>query len=179
MAVLAGVLWIRKSNLGRRMLAVRSNERAAAAAGVSVPLTKMAAFALSAFVAGIGGVLFSYNFEGVDTVFFSSINSLILIAVAYLGGISMVEGSPISGALFQSALFATFLSSIVHIKPEYSVYIAGIGLIFASINNPEGIAGSIRDGRERLQRRRQQRRQPGPDAAAAAEELPEPVGAAS
>ena len=149
------MLWIRRSNLGRRMLAVRSNERAAAAAGVSVPMTKMAAFAIAAFIAGIGGALFSYASRASTRLFFSSINSLILIAVAYLGGISMVEGSPISGALFQAGLFATFLSAIVHVNPEYAVYIGGVGLIFASINNPEGIAGSIRDARERIQRRRQ------------------------
>jgi branched-chain amino acid transport system permease protein len=177
MAVLGTVLWIRRSNLGRRMLAVRSNERAAAAAGVSVPMTKMAAFAIAAFIAGIGGVLFSYSFEGVDTTFFSSINSLILIAVAYLGGISMVEGSPISGTLFQAGLFATFLSAIVHVNPEYAVYIAGIGLIFASINNPEGIAGSIRDARERVQRRRG-RSAPDPDVAPVPEPA-QPIGAAS
>jgi branched-chain amino acid transport system permease protein len=175
--VLACVLWIRRSNLGRRMLAVRSNERAAAAAGVSVPMTKMAAFAIAAFIAGLGGALFSYCFEGVDVLFFSSINSLILIAVAYLGGISMVEGSPISGALFQAGLFATFLSAIVHVSPEYAVYIGGVGLIFASINNPEGIAGSIRDARERIQRRRQHRL-PGPQGPAVPE-VAEPVAAAS
>ena len=43
--------------LGQRMLAVRANERAAAAAGVSVAGTKVAAFAIAAFIAGLGGVL--------------------------------------------------------------------------------------------------------------------------
>lgn len=155
--VLLSVLWIRRSRLGRRMLAVRSNERAAAAAGVSVPLTKLTAFAISAFIAGLGGALFGYLSSGVNTQTLSSTGSLVLIAVAYLGGISMLEGAPISGLLFQAGIFAVFLSNILHISPEYAVYVAGIGLIFASINNQEGIAGSFRDTAALMRRRRQER----------------------
>ena len=51
---------LRRSGLGQRMLAVRSNERAAAAAGVSVRNTKFAAFGISSFIAGVGGVLYAY-----------------------------------------------------------------------------------------------------------------------
>jgi branched-chain amino acid transport system permease protein len=140
------VVAIRRSQIGRRMLAVRSNERAAAAVGVDVARTKMLAFAISAFIAGIGGTLFAYLISGVDVQTFSSEYSLLLIAVAYLGGIAVWEGAAISGVLFQAGLFATFLSNIVHINSQYAVYIAGIGLIVASINNQEGISGSVRDG---------------------------------
>ena len=44
---------LRRSNLGQRMLAVRSNERAAAAAGINVRNVKLAAFGISSFIAGI------------------------------------------------------------------------------------------------------------------------------
>ena len=50
------VVNVRRSGTGRRFLTVRANERAAAAAGVGVPATKMVGFALSAFIAGFGGV---------------------------------------------------------------------------------------------------------------------------
>lgn len=170
-AVLCAVVAIRRSRLGRRMLAVRSNERAAAAVGVNVTRTKFVAFAISAFIAGIGGTLYGYSIYGVDTGYFSSINSLLLIAVAYLGGIAVWEGAPISGALFQAGLLATFFANILHLNVEYAVYVAGIGLIVASINNQEGISGSIR---EVLTRRRRPRtplgvvppRAPAPVAAA-------------
>jgi branched-chain amino acid transport system permease protein len=156
--VILGILLVRRSNLGRRMLAVRSNERAAAASGVSVPMTKLIAFAISAFIAGIGGTLFGYLFSGVDTATLGSVNSLLLIAVAYLGGIALIEGSMVSGLLFYGGIFSLFLSNIVNINVEYAVYIAGVGLIFASINNREGIAGTIRERSEQLRRRRQDRR---------------------
>jgi len=155
--VLGLVIWsvvaVRRSRLGRRMLAVRSNERAAAAAGVNVAGTKLIAFAISAFIAGIGGTLFAYSISGVDTTTFSSVNSLLLIAIAYLGGIAVWEGAVISGLLFQAGIFATFLANIVHVNVNYAVYIAGIGLILASINNQEGISGTVRDTLARFGRR--------------------------
>src|SRR5207248_9061666 len=49
------VLRLRASRLGRRFLAVRANERGAAALGVSVTSTKLAGFAVSAFLAGLAG----------------------------------------------------------------------------------------------------------------------------
>jgi branched-chain amino acid transport system permease protein len=152
--VLASIIWIRRSRLGRRMLAVRSNERAASAAGVNVAATKLTAFAIAAFIAGIGGVLWAYMNETVDTTVFSSLSSIIFLAVAYLAGIAMIEGPPIGGIIFQGALFATFLSVVIHINPEYAVLIAGFGLIFASINNPEGIAGSLGHAMARLRAKR-------------------------
>ena len=46
---------LRRSDLGKRMLAVRSNERAAAAAGVHVRKVKLVGFAISSFIAGRRG----------------------------------------------------------------------------------------------------------------------------
>ncbi len=55
------VVNLRRSTSGRQMLAVRANERAAAAAGVDVARTKTLAFAVSAFVAGLGGAVIAYR----------------------------------------------------------------------------------------------------------------------
>ena len=52
---------LRRSTTGRQMLALRSNERAAAAAGIDVARTKTAAFAVSTFIAGIGGAVIAYR----------------------------------------------------------------------------------------------------------------------
>src|SRR5581483_1174651 len=66
-AVLLGLLVanLRRSSFGQRMLAVRSNERAAAAAGINVRNVKFAAFGISSFIAGLGGALYGYNFSSV------------------------------------------------------------------------------------------------------------------
>ncbi|GAB04768.1 amino acid ABC transporter permease [Gordonia amarae] len=59
--VAIGVVYLRRSRLGTRMLAVRANERSAAASGVNVTATKLAAFGIGAFIAGLGGTLLAYQ----------------------------------------------------------------------------------------------------------------------
>ena len=58
-----GVANLRRNGTGRRFLAVRANERAAAAAGVNVSRTKLLAFAIAAGIAGIGGVMLGVQAE--------------------------------------------------------------------------------------------------------------------
>jgi len=55
---------IRRGRSGRRLVAVRGNERAAASLGISVYGAKLYAFALSAAIAGLGGVLAGVSAAG-------------------------------------------------------------------------------------------------------------------
>ncbi|MBV9801562.1 MAG: ABC transporter permease, partial [Solirubrobacterales bacterium] len=64
LCVLVGVL--RRGTLGQRMLAVRSNERAAAAAAIDPRAVKLIAFGISAVIAGLAGALYAYNFGSVS-----------------------------------------------------------------------------------------------------------------
>ena len=57
---------LRNAPAGRMFIAVRSNERAAAAVGINVARTKLLAFGLSAFIAGLGGGLFAYQQQTVS-----------------------------------------------------------------------------------------------------------------
>ena len=50
-----------RSGTGRALLAVRSNERAAASLGVDVAAAKLIAFGMSSFLAGLGGALIGYS----------------------------------------------------------------------------------------------------------------------
>ena len=52
---------LRKGPTGRRFLAVRANERAAAAVGIDVARTKLIGFAIAAAIAGVAGVMESYR----------------------------------------------------------------------------------------------------------------------
>ena len=52
--VALGVSWLRTSRLGSAMLAVRADERSAAAAGINVVMVKLIGFAIAAFIAGLG-----------------------------------------------------------------------------------------------------------------------------
>ena len=59
------------------MLAVRGNERAAAVNGINVVATKLQAFALSAFIAGIGGGVLAYQLGAIAFERFSPMASII------------------------------------------------------------------------------------------------------
>jgi branched-chain amino acid transport system permease protein len=144
---------IRRSATGRRMLATRSNERAAAAAGVNVSGTKILAFAISAFIAGVGGAVIAYRSGSVTVDKFAYTQSLTFLAFAYIGGIASVFGAVSGGFLVAGGLVFTFLERVLHVPSEFTLILGGLGLIFASIRNPEGIAGAIRTAGDRLRRR--------------------------
>ncbi|HEX8007356.1 MAG TPA: hypothetical protein VF482_13095, partial [Trebonia sp.] len=101
---------IRRRSLGQRMLAVRSNERAAAAAAVNPRTVKLAAFTIAAFIAGVAGVLYAYNFLSVSPGSFDAVTALSLIAFAYAGGISLLSGAVLAGLLSAQALAPLALS---------------------------------------------------------------------
>ena len=145
---------LRRSATGRRLLATRSNERAAAAAGVNVSGMKILAFAVSAFIAGVGGAVSAYRFGSVTPDKFSYVQSLTFFAFAYLGGIASVFGAISGGFLVAGGLVFTVLSEKFGVPSEYTLILGGLGLIIASVRNPEGIAGAVRQLGRSLRRRR-------------------------
>ena len=144
---------LRRSNLGQRMLAVRSNERAAAAAGINVTLVKLAAFGIAAFVAGVAGVLYSYNFGSVSAARFGALTALGLIAFAYVGGITMVLGAIMAGLISPSGLVPYALDTWLGISGNWALLFGGLALIFTLIQDPDGIAGSLHKKMSRGTRR--------------------------
>jgi branched-subunit amino acid ABC-type transport system permease component len=133
---------VRRSSLGQRMLAVRSNERAAAAAGINVRNTKLAGFGIAAFIAGMAGALYAYNFGSVSSTRFGAVSALGLIAFAYFGGITMVSGAVIAGVGATEGLFPHAFDTWFGLNGTYALLVGGFALIITLIINPEGIAGT-------------------------------------
>ena len=152
---------LRRSNLGRRMLAVRANERAAAAVGINVRNVKLAAFGISSFIAGIGGALYGYNFSSVTVGRFSALTALSLIAFAYVGGITMVSGAVFAGLISVEALFPYALEKWFGISGNWALLFGGVALIVTLIQNPDGVAGATYRKRQ-LKRQRRAARDPDP-----------------
>jgi branched-chain amino acid transport system permease protein len=151
---------IRRVSLGRRMLAVRSNERAAAAAGVDVRAVKLTAFGISAFLAAVAGVLYAYNYGSMSPSRFAALTALGLIAFAYLGGITTVSGAIFGGLITTEAFMPHIFSK--WIIPEdktgtYTLLLGGVALIVTLIMNPEGIAGANYKKKMAKQRKAAQR----------------------
>ncbi|MBK9179135.1 MAG: ABC transporter permease [Acidimicrobiales bacterium] len=146
---------LRRAGTGRRMLAVRSNERAAAAAGIDVARTKLLAFGISSFVAGVAGCMIAYQQGAISDISYGVFASLTFLAFAYLGGISSVSGALIAGSLVAGGIVFKALEWVVSAWSDeglgrYELLIGGLALIITAIVNPEGIAGAARHGFRRL-----------------------------
>ena len=133
---------VRRSTLGQQMLAVRSNERAAAAAGISVTRVKFTAYAISSFVAGTAGWMYAYNFGSVSAARFGFLIALGFVAFAYIGGITMVSGAIIGGLVATEGLVPYFLQEQFGISGNWSLLVGGLLLIVTLIQNPDGVAGT-------------------------------------
>jgi ABC-type branched-subunit amino acid transport system permease subunit len=133
---------LRRAPAGRAMIAVRSNERAAAAAGIDVERTKLFAFALSAWIAGIGGCLLAYQGQNVSAPAWATFNSLGLLAIVMIAGIGRISGAVIAGVMLAaSGLMVTFLNVQLGIG-QYQLVVAGLALTLSAIANPNGIAAN-------------------------------------
>jgi ABC-type branched-subunit amino acid transport system ATPase component/ABC-type branched-subunit amino acid transport system permease subunit len=147
------VATLRRSRLGSAMLAVRANERSAAAAGVNVVRTKILAFGIAAFIAGIGGALLGYQQTFVTVNTFNSIAGLVFFGTVYLAGITSVSGGVLAGVLAGGGLSFVALDRWVNLGDWY-VTVTGILLVFTVIMNPEGIVGPLHVLVARLRARR-------------------------
>ena len=143
MLVCVGVGYIRRGKLGQRMLAVRSNERAAAAAAINPRTVKLYAFGIAAGIAGVGGVLYAYNFGSVSADRFDAVTALSLIAFAYAGGITLISGAVFAGMLSAQALIPYALDKWFGLNGNWFLLVGGVLLIFTLLQNPEGVAGDI------------------------------------
>jgi branched-chain amino acid transport system permease protein len=143
----------RRSSLGQRMLAVRSNERAAAAVGINVRNTKLAGFGIAAFIAGMAGAVYAYNFGSVSSSRFGAVTALGLIAFAYFGGITMVSGAVIAGIGATEGLLPHAFDRWFGLSGNWALLIGGFALIITLLVNPEGIAGTgYKKKQEKLRR---------------------------
>jgi branched-chain amino acid transport system permease protein len=131
-----------RSATGRRLLAVRSNERAAAAAGVDVARTKLLAFAVSSFLAGLGGCLLGCSRGQLSAESFGVTVGLGLLAFAYLGGITSVGGALLAGTLAPLGIGYVVLDRTFDLGRHY-LLVSGLLLVATAVLNPAGIAGRL------------------------------------
>jgi ABC-type branched-subunit amino acid transport system permease subunit len=130
---------LRRGPAGRMLLAVRSNERAAAAVGINVAMAKLMTFAIAAFIAGIGGALTGYQQGTLTPDGFAVFTSLGLLAVVYVAGIGRISGAVFAGIMMSAAgLFVTFLDQQFSVG-KYQTLVAGLALVVTAIANPDGV----------------------------------------
>ncbi len=130
---------IRRGRLGRQLLAVRSNERAAAAAGINVPRTKILGATIATFIAALSGVLFAYKSTTFTGAGLDATTGLEYLALGYLGGIGSIAGAVIGGILAPSGLFIVVILGGGSSIDQFLV--TGVGLIVVALRFPVGLVG--------------------------------------
>lgn len=129
---------LRRGSTGRRFLAVRANERAAASAGVDVARTKLLAFGLASALAGMAGVMTAFQQQQISSANWVYFAGLVTLAFAYLGGITSVSGAVIGGILTGSGVVAVFGAHQSEGLHSYTPVLGGVGMILTAILHPSG-----------------------------------------
>lgn len=132
---LAGL--ILQSKLGRAFAAMRDSEVAAESVGIDLAMTKVTAFALSAFYAGIAGSLYAVALGYVVPQSFALFQVFVLFSMVVIGGMGSLAGS-ILGAVVLTALPEGLRSTQGVQEIIYGVILTG-SIFFM----PFGIAGAL------------------------------------
>jgi ABC-type branched-subunit amino acid transport system permease subunit len=170
------VILIRQGTVGQTLQAVRGSELAAQSIGLSVGRARLVAFAISGFIAGLGGAMLSIHQENVKyATNFSPFAALFWMVVVITLGSRTIEGAIQAGVAF--ALFGAIvlegalaewifrgesdLTEALTLSPQWRFILFGLGCIQYA-RHPEGLVenGKRQAARrmERLAERRRARR---------------------
>jgi len=125
-----------RSSYGRAIKACREDEIAANANGINIFRYKMTGFVISAFVAGVGGVLFAMVVGFVvpaDAQFMRSIDFLIFVV---LGGMGSMTGAILA------AYVLTYLQEFLRFLQDFRLIIYPVILILVMLFRPKGLLGT-------------------------------------
>jgi branched-chain amino acid transport system permease protein len=89
------------SRLGRTWAAIRDDDIAAEAMGVSVNKAKQYAFALGGFWGGVAGCLFAYYQAFISPESFTFMESIFVLAIVVIGGMGSIPGVLIGAIVIQ------------------------------------------------------------------------------
>ncbi|KPM56742.1 ABC transporter [Frankia sp. R43] len=142
LVVAAGVVVaVRRSGLGRRLLVVRTNERAAASVGISVARAKLSAFVISSAMAGAAGVLLGFRSSSVTFTQFSFLESINLVSLAVIAGVTAVSGGLLGGVLaFGGLVYLVIAKLHVGFITDNYATIFGAALVVTVLLHENGVA---------------------------------------
>lgn len=161
------VIQIREGTVGRTLRALRGSEVAAESIGISLARARITAFAVSAFIAGLGGAMLSIHQQNVNySSNFTPFAALFWLVLVVSLGARTVEGAAQAGAayalfdavLLRGAVFgwvlrgADRIPGIFPVSPKWRFILFGLGTIqFA--RHPEGL---VEHGKRRAALRTEQ-----------------------
>jgi sulfate-transporting ATPase len=133
------VINLRRGASGRRLIAVRGNERAAASLGISVVGAKLYAFAVAAGLAALGGILLGFQYTNVNFGIFDVLTSIVTVLYAVVGGIGYAGGAVAGGTSVTGGPAESIISNFVT-PGEWYLLIGSLLLLLVLILQPDGLA---------------------------------------
>lgn len=148
-AVCIVVVWrIRRTGIGRSIIAVRDNENSASAYTVAPARAKLLAFAISGAMAALAGgllVLSAPNAQfKIEGGMFDFDESLRVVAVAVVGGISSITGA-VLGTFLIVALPIVFNGT-----KQVQLFASGVGMMVVLLYFPGGLISILHSARDNL-----------------------------
>ena len=135
MAILTTVflVFLIKSSYGRAFKAIRDNEIAAESMGINVLGLKVMSFAISSFLAGIGGGLLAHYLTTIDPKQFIFLKTFDILLIVVLGGVGSLTGSVVAAIVVTIAMEALrFLDGPLNFGFYATSGIPGLRMVFFS-----------------------------------------------
>ncbi|MBM9602900.1 ABC transporter permease subunit [Desulfopila inferna] len=129
---------LQDSRLGRAWIALREDEIACQAMGVDKRKTKLVAFSLGAFWAGLMGVVFAAKTTFINPASFTFLESAIILSIVVLGGMGSIVG------VIVGALILILMPEYLRALSEYRMLAFGAVLVMMMVFRPQGMIGVIR-----------------------------------
>ena len=128
-----------RSRFGRAWVAIREDEIAARASGISLTRTKLQAFATGAAFSGIMGAIFAAKQLFVSPESFTLLQSITILAMVILGGMGSIRGAIIGAAavtLLNIEVLKSFSDFLVHLRQTgYILHLGFTELNFAHLSD--------------------------------------------
>jgi branched-chain amino acid transport system permease protein len=129
---------LQDSRLGRAWIALREDEIACQAMGIDKRKTKLVAFSLGAFWAGIVGVMFAAKTTFINPASFTFLESAIILSIVVLGGMGSIIG------VLLGALILILMPEYLRALSEYRMLAFGAILVCMMVFRPQGLISNIR-----------------------------------
>jgi branched-chain amino acid transport system permease protein len=130
------------SRVGRAWNAMREDEMAAEAMGVSTIKFKLLAFAMGAAVGCLSGAMFAVQIGSIAPASFTVLVSITVLAVVILGGMGSIPG------VIVGTLLLIGLPGLLDEFEEYRLLVYGAALILVMVLRPQGLIPNVRRQRE-------------------------------
>ncbi|WP_395156168.1 ATP-binding cassette domain-containing protein [Ilumatobacter sp.] len=131
---------VRRGRSGRRLIAVRTNERAAAALGINIIAAKLFAFAFASAIAALGGILLAFRLTSISYRSFDNFTSITYVGLALIGGVGYVLGAFVGAMMSTAGFNQEVLESTWDGVGAYTQLITGIAILLVVLYNPDGVA---------------------------------------